>query len=257
MWNGHRPQHCGLSYGVNGHLYVADGVGTEVYDYDPGPDGQFGTNDDPAPTHFDVGQFGSTDPEGITYYAANQTLLVLDRDTDRVYEVSVSGESLLQVIDLGAASPVSPAGLTIAPASEGGGDNLYVVARGVDNGSDPNENDGMLYEMDAFLNWTFTDDPVVPGVTTVKAIHFQEMRDRIDALRVARSLGAFNWTDPVLSATTSVVAAVHMQELREALDDVYEFDALPLPTYTNAIAPGSTIRALDITQLRAGIVARE
>ena len=31
----------GVAYNPdNGHLYVADGVGTEVYDYDPGPDGQ-------------------------------------------------------------------------------------------------------------------------------------------------------------------------------------------------------------------------
>ena len=136
----------------NGHLYVVDGDGTEVYDYETGPDGQFGTSDDPAPTHFDVARFGATDPEGITYYAAHQTLLVLDRNTDRVYEVSLNGASAGQIIDIGAANALFPAGLTIAPASGGGGDNLYFVTRGIDNDTDPNENDGWLYEMDAFLD---------------------------------------------------------------------------------------------------------
>ena len=31
---------------------------------------------------------------------------------------------------------------------------------------------------------SFTDDPIVPGVTPVKAVHFTELRTRIDALRV-------------------------------------------------------------------------
>ena len=143
----------GVAYNPeNGHLYVVDGVGAKVYDYEPGPDGQFGTSDDPAPAHFDLQQFGASDPEGIAYYAAHQTLLVLDRATDRVYEVSLSGESLGQIIDLAAADPRNPGGLTIAPASAGGGDNLYIVDRGIDNDTDPDENDGVLYEMDAFLD---------------------------------------------------------------------------------------------------------
>ena len=31
----------------------------------------------------------------------------------------------------------------------------------------------------------FTDDPIVPGVTPIKAVHFTELRERIDLLRTA------------------------------------------------------------------------
>ena len=35
---------------------------------------------------------------------------------------------------------------------------------------------------------SFTDDPLRPGVTPVKAVHFTELRTRIDALRRTRGL---------------------------------------------------------------------
>lgn len=43
----------------------------------------------------------------------------------------------------------------------------------------------------------FTDDPIVLGVTPVRAAHFTELRGRIDALR-RRGLASFGWTDTVL-----------------------------------------------------------
>lgn len=101
----------------------------------------------------------------------------------------------------------------------------------------------------------FADDPLIPRETTVQAVHFEEMRTRIDALRLARGFGAFNCASSLSTGMT--VSADHLTDLRTALNDVYTADGLVLPTYTNAIAPGSTIRALDITQLRARIVARE
>jgi len=101
----------------------------------------------------------------------------------------------------------------------------------------------------------FTDDPIVPGTTVVKAVHFQEMRDRIDLLRADRGLGAFGWTTSSLNG--AVVAAVHMQELRDALAAVYAADGVASPTYTNGAAAGTTVRAVDITELRAAIVAIE
>lgn len=80
------------------------------------------------------------------------------------------------------------------------------------------------------------------------------MQDRIDALRLDRSLSVSVWTQVSVGLT---VAASHLIQLRSALDDIYDFDGVARPTYTNPIGPGSTIRALDITQLRARIVARE
>ena len=44
----------------------------------------------------------------------------------------------------------------------------------------------------------FTDDPIVPGETPVRAVHFTELRARIDVLRQEAGLAPFGWTDPVL-----------------------------------------------------------
>ena len=46
----------------------------------------------------------------------------------------------------------------------------------------------------------FTDDPIRPGVTPVRAVHFTELRERIDVLRREAELAPFRWTDPVLRA---------------------------------------------------------
>ena len=63
----------------------------------------------------------------------------------------------------------------------------------------------------------FTDHPIRPGVTPVKAVHFTELRERTDALRRAVGLPAFSWTDTVLRPGVSSVKLVHLRELREAL----------------------------------------
>jgi len=131
----------------NGHLYTIDGTGREVYDYGPGTDGVFATSDDPVATHFDVQVHGAIDPEGISYYAAHQSLLVLDHTSYKIYEVSLGG-ALLQVIDISTVSAINPAGLAQAPASDGSGAwHAYMVDRGIDNDPQPLENDGKLYEL--------------------------------------------------------------------------------------------------------------
>jgi hypothetical protein len=52
-------------------------------------------------------------------------------------------------VSIAAADPESPAGLAIAPPSDGGaGYNIYISDRGIDNSEDPNENDGRIYEFE-------------------------------------------------------------------------------------------------------------
>jgi hypothetical protein len=75
----------------------------------------------------------------------------VDRSTNVIYEMSKGG-FLVNVIDLSAASPNHPADVVLAPgSSDPGRMNLYLVTRGVDNDSYPDENDGMLYEMSVDL----------------------------------------------------------------------------------------------------------
>ncbi len=105
----------------------------------------------------------------------------------------------------------------------------------------------------------FTDDPLLPGVTPVRAIHFAELRARIDALREAAGLGGFAWTDPVLTAGVTPVRLVHLLELRSALAEAHAAAGRPAPGWTVAEpAPGVTpIRSAHLTELRAAVVALE
>ena len=138
---------------TTGHILTIDGVNKTVYDYGPGPNGRFDgipPAGDDTRVAINVGQYGAKNPEGITYYAARNALLVLDSDSRTVYELSRTG-ALLNKISIAAASPRHAAGITLAPASNGSGTHMYIVDRGVDNNTNPNENDGRLYEMAATL----------------------------------------------------------------------------------------------------------
>ena len=105
----------------------------------------------------------------------------------------------------------------------------------------------------------FTDAPIVPGVTPVRAVHFTELRSRIDALRAGTGLGRFAWTDPVLRAGVTPVRSVHLLELREALSEAYASAGRAAPRWADASpSTGSTpIRALHLTELRAAVLALE
>ena len=105
----------------------------------------------------------------------------------------------------------------------------------------------------------FTDDPIRPGVTPIRAVHFTELRTRIDVLREAAGLGRFRWTDPVLSAGVTRVRLVHLLELREALSAAYAAAGRPAPRWTDvARGAGATpIRAVHVTELRAAVTALE
>jgi hypothetical protein len=104
----------------------------------------------------------------------------------------------------------------------------------------------------------FTDDPLVAGVTLIKAIHITELRTRVNAVRAAKGLGAFSFTDSTLTIGTTVVRAVHVIELRTALAQAYVAAGLLPPTYTNSdatLAGGSVVAAIDISELRTRVIA--
>ena len=105
----------------------------------------------------------------------------------------------------------------------------------------------------------FTDDPIRPGVTSIKAVHFTELRTRIDGLRTAAGLGRFAWTDPVLRPRVTRVRLVHLLDLRSALAEVHVATGRSAPRWTDAAAVGDTtpIRAVHLTELRAAVVALE
>ena len=109
------------------------------------------------------------------------------------------------------------------------------------------------------VSGSFTDAPIQPGVTPVKAVHFTELRTRIDALRSAAGLLRFSWTGPVLQAGVTRVRRVHLLELRSALAEAYRAAGRAAPRWTDASpASGSTpIRAAHVNELRAAVLALE
>ncbi len=105
----------------------------------------------------------------------------------------------------------------------------------------------------------FTDDPLVAGVTPVRAVHFRELRTRIDGLRTQAGLSAYAWTDPTLRAGVTPVRSVHLTELRTALRQAYAAAGQPPPAYTDAVvrAGMTPIRAAHITELRTLVIDLE
>ncbi len=104
----------------------------------------------------------------------------------------------------------------------------------------------------------FADHPIEPGATPVRAIHFLELRARIDTLRAGERLPAFRWTDPALVPGVTPVKAVHVTELRAALAAAYVAAERPAPAYAGpAPASGAAIRAAHLTGLRAAVEALE
>ena len=105
----------------------------------------------------------------------------------------------------------------------------------------------------------FKDDPIRPGVTPVRGVHFEELRTRINALRNTAGLGPFSYTDPVLRAGVTPVRLVHLLELRAALADAYRVAGRAAPSWTDSTpaAWATPIRAVHLTELRAGVIALE
>ena len=106
---------------------------------------------------------------------------------------------------------------------------------------------------------SFADHPLVGGVTPIRAVHFTELRERIDAVRAAAGLARFGWTDPVITAGVTPVRLVHLLELRSALGAAYAVAGRAVPGWTDA-APGSAatpIRAAHLMELRAAVMALE
>ena len=105
----------------------------------------------------------------------------------------------------------------------------------------------------------FTDDPLVAGVTPVRAVHLLELRSRIDAARRRLGLAATAWTDAVIVAGVTPTRAVHLRELRSALAAAYAAAGRTAPAYTDpAVTAGATaLRAVHLQELRAAVAALE
>lgn len=128
-------------------VFILDGLNSQLYVAQPGPDGIFNGIDDIV-SDYDTESQGVEDPEGIAYHPGSGTLFLIGKPPTRVAELSITGE-LIRFVDISAANADKPAGLAFGPGSNNANElHLYIVDRGVDNDSDSKENDGLLYEFD-------------------------------------------------------------------------------------------------------------
>jgi len=123
---------------------------TEICKIAPGPNGVFNglpPQGDDVLTQIPVPSSPFLDPEGIVYDPFWNTLVIADRATRDLYEITPSG-GVLRKIDVNFPGGTKPAGVTIAPGTTNPMlRNYYVVDRKIDNDSDPLENDGRIFEI--------------------------------------------------------------------------------------------------------------
>jgi hypothetical protein len=102
----------------------------------------------------------------------------------------------------------------------------------------------------------FTDHPLIPGVHEMKWLHVSELQQRINNLRAAHGLGAYQWSSVYAG---NQIRADHVTELRNALTDVYWAAGRPSPRFTDAAVSGryTVIKAAHIMELRTALVALE
>jgi hypothetical protein len=94
---------------------------------------------------------------------------------------------------------------------------------------------------------------IPPGRTTVKAIHFLELRDAVNAVRAAAGLNAFTWSDPQgrVPANNVPILKSHMQDLRNGLDQALSSMGLTPQAYTDqGLPPGTSVQKVHIDELR-------
>lgn len=92
-----------------------------------------------------------------------------------------------------------------------------------------------------------------PGRTTIRATHFLELQEAVNAVRAAAGLSAFAWSDPQGRAPGSGVPILrtHMQDLRNGLNQALEALGLTTQPYTDDGLPqGTFVKKTHIDELR-------
>ena len=114
---------------------------------------------------------------------------------------------------------------------------------------------GFRYGVGSFP--TFTDDPIVPRTTKIKAQHISELRFLINSLRGRYSLGNYTYTAFFLVVGVTPVQAAHIAEMRTALGEAYDAASRPRPAWTDPTigTRAVPVSAVHIAELRNAVLA--
>jgi hypothetical protein len=104
----------------------------------------------------------------------------------------------------------------------------------------------------------FTNEPIVPNVTLIKATDITEVRSRIASLRNRiPALPVFIYSDLMVPGSTLITPRM-INEARQAITDVYLAYGLPAPTFSETLISGVTqIKAIHIQELMNVVGALE
>ena len=114
---------------------------------------------------------------------------------------------------------------------------------------------GTLASGFTYLASGFTDDPLVVGETPIQAVHFTELRSRIDVQRARYSLSAFGYTRTVAAGAT--IEAADLLEMYTAVNAALLLageSAIAVPSITAEV---TTVDASHINSLRAAVLTLE
>jgi hypothetical protein len=103
--------------------------------------------------------------------------------------------------------------------------------------------------VDAATTIAFTDDPIVPQSTRVKAVHLTQLRTAVNAMRASASLSPL-----AADATIGVglrIRAQHITALRTGLSEARAAIGLPALSFTDATL--TVVKAVHVQELRDGV----
>lgn len=147
---------------AHGNLLLADGLGSEVFVIEPGANGIFDgcpPEGDDRSSHFDTSRLGIGDPEAVAYDAVHDWILISGYGATTIVVATIAGSPVM-VYDIAFLKARNPSGLVYAPASANPAlRSVYLTARGVDNDTVADENDGKLYELNIEVPSTPTPTP--------------------------------------------------------------------------------------------------
>lgn len=98
---------------------------------------------------------------------------------------------------------------------------------------------------------SWTDPTITAGVTPIRSVHIQELRNAINRWRQHYGLAAKSFTDGILTAGSTPIRAVHITELRSELNYLHRSNfTFTDPTITAGVTP---VRKIHIDELRANM----
>lgn len=91
-----------------------------------------------------------------------------------------------------------------------------------------------------------------PGRTPIRATHFLELQEAVNAVRAAAGLAPFTWTDPQAPAPGVPIRKTHMTDLRTALNQALTALGLTPQPYTDdpPVIGTTTVQKVHIDELR-------